>query len=97
MKIKVRKISEEEAKKLGVTSWGIWECEPSTFDWTYNSDETCYIIEGKVTVTYGNGQSVTIEKGDLVTFPEGLNCTWNVSEKIRKYYTFNFQEKELEA
>jgi len=31
---------------------------------------------------------VEFGKGDLVTFPEGLKCTWNVIEKIRKVYKF---------
>ena len=31
-------------------SWPIWECEPSKFDWEYESEEHCYILQGKVTV-----------------------------------------------
>ena len=29
-----------------------------------------------------------IEPGDLVTFPKGLKCVWDVKEAIRKRYTF---------
>jgi len=50
-------------------------------------EEVAYVLEGKVTVKTSQG-AVTITKGDLVTFPQGLACTWNVLEPIKKRYTF---------
>lgn len=85
--IKVEKLSDEELKSLGVDEWSSWECEPSTFDWEYDDKETCYVLEGKVKVKTPDGE-VEFGKGDLVTFPEGLKCTWNVIEKTRKVYKF---------
>ncbi len=78
----------EEARldELGVTDWPIWSCQPSTFPWTYDTHETCYLLEGEVTVTPEDGKPVTIGKGDLVTFPQGLSCTWEVREGVRKHY-----------
>lgn len=87
-KIKLEKPSKEKLDSLGVESWSTWECEPSTFDWKYDSDETAYVYEGKVKVKTPE-EEVEINSGDLVTFPKGLECTWNVIEKIRKVYTFN--------
>ncbi|AGP40227.1 hypothetical protein SCE1572_40435 [Sorangium cellulosum So0157-2] len=29
-----------------------------------------------------------IQAGDLVTFPAGLNCTWEVRSPVRKHYRF---------
>jgi len=37
-------------------SWAIWTCEPSTFDWSYEQEEHCFIISGSVTVTTPNIQ-----------------------------------------
>jgi len=85
--IKVEKLSEEKLKALGVDEWSPWECEPSTFDWEYDDKETCYVLEGKVRVQTPDGE-VEFGKGDLVIFPKGLKCTWNVIEKIRKVYKF---------
>jgi len=87
-KILIKKPTKEEVDKLGLDSWGSWECEPSTFDWQYDSDETAYVFEGKVKVKTAE-EEVEINAGDLVTFPKGLKCTWNVIETIRKKYTFN--------
>ncbi|MBU0599419.1 cupin domain-containing protein [bacterium] len=83
--IKIEKPSIEKLESIGVKNWSSWECKPSTFDWEYTSDETAYILEGKVKVITST-EEVEINKGDLVTFPKGLKCTWKVMEKIRKVY-----------
>ncbi len=79
---------KEQLTELGVESWPVWSCEVSRFPWTYEERETCYILEGRVTVTPEGGEPVTIGAGDLVTFTAGLSCTWNVHEPIRKRYHF---------
>lgn len=81
-----RKPSPAKLDVLGVDDWPIWEKEVSTFDWTYDDKETCYIIEGEVVVTPQGGEPVTLRKGDLVTFPAGLSCTWDIKSPIRKHY-----------
>ncbi len=86
-KIKVEKPSKEKLDSLGLDRWSPWECGPSTFDWEYNDDETCYVIEGKVKVNTPDGE-VEFGEGDLIKFPKGLKCTWNVIKKIRKVYKF---------
>ncbi|MFC2091202.1 cupin domain-containing protein [Elusimicrobiota bacterium] len=87
-KIKVEKISEEELKSKGILSWPIWEKEESRFDWHYDSAETCYILEGKAAVFPDSGEGVEFGPGDLVVFPEGLDCVWIIKEKIKKHYNF---------
>jgi uncharacterized cupin superfamily protein len=81
----VKKPSEQES--VTCQSWPIWRCDPSTFDWIYTEKETCLLIEGRVTVTDGT-DSVSFGPGDLVIFPEGLECNWNVQEAVKKYYNF---------
>ena len=69
-------------------SWGTWSKEASTFPWSYNETETCYILEGEATVTDDKGNSLTFGKGDMVQFSEGINCTWKITRDIRKKYMF---------
>ena len=83
MKIKILK----DKNITEFISWPIWECEPSKFDWKYESEEHCYIIKGSVTIV-GLENTVNIKAGDYVMFPKGLKCTWIVQESIKKYYTF---------
>jgi len=75
-------------KSLGVADWGIWTKEASTFPWTYDEREICYLLEGDVIVTPDGGKPVRFGKGDLVTFPAGMSCTWEVKQPVRKHYRF---------
>ncbi len=85
--VKVEHLSEDELKKRGVFAWPVWQKEVSRFDWSYDSSEQCYFLEGRVSVETSKG-AVEIRKGDFVTFPRGLSCVWNVQEPVRKHYNF---------
>ena len=90
MEIKlIRNPDEATLNERGVSNWPIWEKEVSTFPWTYDANETCYILEGRVIVTPEGGEPVEIQAGDLVTFPTGMHCTWEILEPIRKHYNFH--------
>ena len=80
--------SEATLAELGVKSWPIWTKEVSEFPWTYDEVETCYFLEGEVTVTPDGGEPVTVGKGQLVTFPAGMSCTWAIAQPVRKHYRF---------
>lgn len=81
--------TDEDLKKLNIKTWGTWEKEKSVFDWYYDDTETCYILDGEVEVTDSDtGQKLDFKKGDLVQFPKGLKCVWNVKKPVRKYYMF---------
>jgi uncharacterized cupin superfamily protein len=74
---------------LYVEDWPVWSKEVSEFDWEYDRTETCYIIEGKAIVTPENGEAITIESGDMVSFPKGMKCRWNIVEPLEKHYNFD--------
>jgi uncharacterized cupin superfamily protein len=89
MSITVEKPDATKLAALGVNSWPIWSKEVSKFPWSYNSQEIAYILEGEVTVIPKNGGSpVNFGVGDLVTFPAGLSCIWDVKKALRKHYMF---------
>jgi len=76
----------EVLERLNVTNWPIWTKEVSEFPWMYDTQEICYFLEGEVIVTPKGGQPVKIGKGDLVTFPAGMSCTWKINQPVRKHY-----------
>jgi hypothetical protein len=78
--------NEERLEDLGVYDWPIWTKEVSEFPWSYDVSETCYFLEGEVVVTPEDGEPVSMGQGDLATFPEGMNCTWQVRKPVRKHY-----------
>ena len=84
--IDVRQPSQAELEELGVLDWPVWEKEASRFPWTYDEKEVCYVVEGRVTVEPEDGEPVTFGAGDLVTFPAGMNCTWDIHEGVRKHF-----------
>ena len=86
MKIEVKHPAREELENQGVFDWPIWEKEVSRFDWHYDSEETCYLLEGQVEVVTPDGQAVSFGAGDMVHFPEGLSCTWDISTAVKKHF-----------
>ena len=85
MEILVSKPTDREIEVM--KSKPVWTCGVSEFDWYYDSEETCLIIEGEVTVKYGSN-SVSFAAGDLVVFPQGLSCVWQVKKPVKKHYIF---------
>ena len=85
MKIIVRKPTEAERKTA--SAWPIWTKEASSFPWHYDDQETCHILEGQVTVKAG-AEEVSFGPGDWVVFPQGLDCTWDIKQAVRKHYRF---------
>jgi hypothetical protein len=83
--------SNERIAQLGARSWSTWGCGVSEFPWTYGGTETSLLIEGEVVVTpiTPAGPAVTLQAGDVATFPAGLSCTWKVTKALRKHYRFS--------
>jgi uncharacterized cupin superfamily protein len=82
-------LSHEDLEQCGVFSWPVWEKEISRFDWSYEDEECCYLLEGEAIVTPRGGTPVRIAAGDYVTFAAGLKCVWDIRKPVRKHYTFN--------
>ena len=80
--------SPSELETLGVFAWPIWQKEASDFPWHYDEIETCYFLEGSVTVTPEGGDPVAMGKGDLVRFPASMSCTWHIDSAVSKHYSF---------
>ena len=70
----------------GINSCLIWECKPSKFQWNLDDKEICLITEGKAKIKTQNGEIYEIKAGDLVEFPAGLSCEWEISKSIKKHY-----------
>lgn len=86
--ISVNKPSQSQLQNLGVFGWPIWEKEISEFPWSYDAAETCYFLAGDVIVTPQGGEPVRMGQGDLVTFPQGMSCTWQILSPVKKHYSF---------
>lgn len=83
-----RNPSPMKLEVLGVYDWPIWRKEASSFPWSYDRQETCYILRGRFTVTPEGGEPQQFQRGDLITFPAGLRCTWDIEQDVEKHYDF---------
>lgn len=83
------KPSPAKLEVLGVDDWPIWTREPGTFPWRYTQAETCYILRGRFRVTPDGGEPVDLQRGDLIRFPAGMSCTWEIQEQVEKHYRFD--------
>lgn len=81
--------SPAKLEVMGVYDWPIWTKEVSSFPWKYDQQETCYLLAGQAIVTADGGASVEFGAGDLVIFPAGLSCTWDIREAVEKHYEFS--------
>ena len=88
MQIFIHKPSDKEIDKKKILSWPIWTCNVSEFDWEYDQQESCLLLEGEVEVASDN-KAVTFGVGDFVVFPRGLKCRWKVIKPVRKHYSFS--------
>jgi uncharacterized cupin superfamily protein len=85
MQVQIEKKSDDQLIAIGVFSWPVWSKEISTFEWSYDGEERCYLLEGEVEVE-AYGEKYKFGKGDFVTFPVGMTCVWNVLKPVRKHY-----------
>lgn len=81
--------SSAKLEVMGVYDWPLWIKEISKFSWNYDKNETCYFLEGDVIITPEKGEPVHLKEGDLVSFPRGLSCIWEIRHPVKKHYNFS--------
>jgi uncharacterized protein len=84
----ISKLTETEIQERMIRTWPIWTKEISRFDWLYDSEEACLILEGEIMIETSKG-NFHIRAGDFVVFKKGLQCFWNVIKPVRKHYKFS--------
>jgi len=85
MQVEVEKKTDDQLIAIGVFSWPVWSKEVSEFEWSYDDQERCYILEGEAVVE-AYGEKFHFGAGDFVTFPVGMTCTWKILKPVRKHY-----------
>lgn len=66
---------------------GVWEADPGLSRWEFTTrGESIHVLEGRMVVTEDGGEPVTVEAGTAAFFPIGWKGTWDVQERIRKFF-----------
>jgi uncharacterized cupin superfamily protein len=68
-------------------SAGVWECPPCKLEIpSYPVNEMMTIISGSLTITNEDGIEETFGPGEVVFAAKGSKMTWQITERLRKYY-----------
>ena len=71
----------------GSVAAGVWECPPCKVDIdNYPVNEMMTIISGALIMTNAEGVEETFGPGEVVFVPKGSKLTWQITERLRKYY-----------
>ena len=66
---------------------GVWEAEPGLSRWEFlDRGEVVHVLEGRMVITGDGGDPVTLEAGSAAFFPIGWKGTWEIQERIRKFF-----------
>ena len=66
---------------------GVWEAQPGLSRWEFTErGEIIHVLEGRMIVTQDGGSPVTLEAGSAAFFPIGWKGTWEIQERIRKFF-----------
>ncbi|SVC95427.1 uncharacterized protein METZ01_LOCUS348281 [marine metagenome] len=71
----------------GSVATGVWECPPCKVDIdNYPVNEMMTIISGALIMTNAEGVEETFGPGEVVFVPKGSKLTWQITERLKKYY-----------
>ncbi|TAL27098.1 MAG: DUF861 domain-containing protein [Alphaproteobacteria bacterium] len=65
---------------------GIYECTPGSWHVTYNEDEFCTLIEGRLKMTSEQGDTQEFQAPASFVIPSGYKGTWEALTKLRKFF-----------
>jgi len=85
MQIVVETLSPDEARERGILGWPVSKRDVSRFTWHYDATEICYLVAGHARIETEDG-NIEVESGDFVRLPAGLECTWDIRERLVKHY-----------
>ena len=80
----VARVAELSRSHDQMTITVVWDCTAGKFDWTYDCDETIYIIEGAIVLSDDGNPPRRLGPGDVVLFPKGAHVSWHVESYVKK-------------
>lgn len=65
---------------------GTWESEVGAWRVSYDEDELCVLVAGRVRLTEDGGAPRDFGPGDAFVVPRGFRGVWETLEPVRKIY-----------
>ncbi len=84
----------------GQLTSGVWHCTPMVAKpGPYDVNEFMLVLDGAITLVYGNGNEETFSAGECFVIPKGTPLSWKQTGDVLKYWVI-FEDnsgEELEA
>ena len=68
---------------------GIYECTPGKWRVSYDEDEFCTLLEGRVILTDAAGATREFAAPDSFLIPAGFSGTWEAATPLRKIFVIH--------
>lgn len=65
---------------------GVWDSEPGAWRVTYEEDELCVLLEGRVRLIADAGEAAEFGPGEAFVIPRGFSGVWTSIGRVRKIY-----------
>lgn len=68
---------------------GLFTAQPSTYPYTFATDETFHVLEGRGCVTLEDGTRAELSPGVVVSFAKGTKSQWEIYEPFKKFFVIS--------
>ena len=65
---------------------GIWSCTEGAFECTEQGDELQTILQGRLTLTRSDGETIEAGPGDTIYTRKGERVVWDIHEAVTKVF-----------
>jgi uncharacterized cupin superfamily protein len=67
----------------GRMSGGVWECEPCRLETHLDGNQMLVVLDGRLIIETGQGETLTLDRGDVGFLPVGTTCVITVTGHCR--------------
>jgi uncharacterized protein len=76
------------SKADGSVNCGLWEVDAGRFSCAFDGvGEMVHVVKGSILATSTDGDVVNLREGDIFTFTPGWTGSWEMTTRMRKFFT----------
>ncbi len=83
----IRQVTSDWLDQESILQWPSYEASEGSFPCYYYTDESCYVLEGKVLITVSGDDEITLSQGDFITLPKDRASFWEVLQPFRGHFS----------
>lgn len=68
---------------------GMFTSQTCSVEYEFIGDESMHLLEGRITVEMVGGDTVTLNPGDIASFPKGAKSVWHIHGPMKKFFVIS--------